>query len=139
MNFYDAFLKLFGLKKRKGPARENWIEYADFSQGLPYRLYSDSNFFLVLMIVLSFFLKVFIIAVVFCCYYRFFNRFGREIDRYVSKDHDSKTMVYAIQCRHNQTLKERLMEEPGLIDCVYQKRSLLSWAKHYQNQELVCK
>ncbi|MBC7712946.1 MAG: hypothetical protein H7177_06390 [Rhizobacter sp.] len=126
---------MLGFKKRSAPSRENWIEYANFQKGLPYRLFSDSNFFLFFMIFMTYFIHAFAFIVFLCCYYRFLYRFGREIDRHCDKDFNSQTMVYAIQRHHNQILKERLMEEPGLIDCVYKKKSLLYWSIHYKNIE----
>lgn len=135
MLIYDALLVLLGLKKKTVSHRDNWIAYADFHSSHPYRLFSDSNFFLLLMIILSWAMPVFIIMVFLCFYYRFLARFGKEIDHMVAKKYISYSLVNCIQLHHNQSLKEYLMAEPRLIDSLYKKKSLLFWAAHYKNYE----
>lgn len=132
---YDAILVLLGFRKKTVSHRENWIAYADFYSAHPYRLFSDSNFFLLLMIGLAFLMPIFLVMVFLCFYYRFLARFGKEIDHMVAKKYISYTLVNCIQLHHNQTLKEYLMAEPGLIDCQYKRKSLLHWAAHYKNYE----
>lgn len=135
MLIYDSLLVLLGFKKKVVPAKENWIAYADFKTSHAYRLFSDSNFFLMLMIIMTFFFSYFILAVFICCYYRFLERFRREIDYKFAKDYISYSLVNCIQLGHNQTLKEHLMDDPAQIDCRYKKKSLLYWAAHYKNLE----
>lgn len=136
MYIYDAIISLLGLKKRNTPSRENWIEYADFSEGLPTRVFSDANFFILFMLILSVvFNSDCLLVAFFCVVYRVSKRIGREIDRDHEKEYKPQMLVNAIQLRHNQTLKEILKEEPALINSVYQKKSLLTWAIHYKNLE----
>jgi hypothetical protein len=135
MMIYDAILVLLGLKKETTPTKENWIKYADFKSSHAYRLFSDSNFFLLLAIVMSMLMPIFLFVVFICCYYRFLNRLGKEVDHHLARDYMPYTLVNCIQLKHNQTFKEYLMAEPALIDSVYKKKTLLHWSAHYKNYE----
>jgi|GEM_PF-840471 len=135
MHIYDALLVILGIKPKTESHKDLWIKYADFTSSHPYRLLSDSNFFLLAMIILAFQSPIFWFVVFLCFYYRFLNRFGREIDHFVDKKYIEYSLVNCIQRRHNQTLKEYLIAEPALIDSLYKKKSLLHWAAHYKNYE----
>jgi len=135
MHIYDAFLVLLGRKPKTESHKNLWITYADFKTSHPYRLFSDSNFFLLGMIIISLQSPLFWFVVFLCCYFRFLNRFGREINHREDKKYIEYSLVNFIQLHHNESLKKYLMAEPALIDSLYKRRSLLHWSIHYKNYE----
>lgn len=54
--------------------------------------------------------------------------------RYYSRDKVQDVVVH-IRLKHHQALKEKLADNPELLNAKYDNRSLLAWAKHYKNRE----
>ncbi|MBC7537810.1 MAG: hypothetical protein H7281_03255 [Bacteriovorax sp.] len=133
MNFYNKLLIYFNLKKRSAPDRENWIEYARFYFHPSKLLMNDSNIILLGLIIISIIYPLIILLVFFAIYYRVLSKFGDIIETQYDKGFEAQQIVYMIQKNHIQSLKEKFILNPNLIDVYFKKKSLLWWAKYYNN------
>ena len=134
MNFYNQILLYFNLKKANDPKREAWIEYAAFYIHPSNHPFSDSNLCLLALILLAIFVSpIFYILVVFAIYFRILAKFGDTVDSLCNRGFEAQELVNMIQNNHMQSMKEKFINDPYLINCMYKKRSLLYWTKHYNN------
>lgn len=64
----------------------------------------------------------------------FFHVYGRIENNYrkVDKD-DMKKVIVLIRLRHSQLLEAELNEKPEVLKKKYKNKSLIYWAKHYNN------
>lgn len=133
MKVYDSFIIFFGLKKRNAPQRENWVEYASAnSKG---HWLSDANLLLYFFIFISFYFPMFLTFVIFSIYYRTLSNFDAHFEANFHKTQEAQFLVHLIQVHHVQSLKEKFIFDPELIYTTHKKKSLLYWAKHYNNLE----
>ena len=58
-----------------------------------------------------------------------------EIDYKKVDKYDVKKIVMLIQVKHLQELREELALKPEVIKCKYKNKSLIYWAKHYNNPQ----
>lgn len=133
MKIYDFILTFLKLKKPNTPKRDNWIEYADFAGESFLNPFSDSNLLLIALTLISFKFTYVFMLVIFILYYRFLSTFGDAIDSFADRDFEAQQLVHMIQSNHMQSLKEKFIINPNLVDSTYRRKSLLYWAKHYNN------
>lgn len=127
---YTRFLKLLRLKKRSAPNSKNWAEYFFFCLSPANYIVMDSLTGIVIILISQTANKkmAFITSAILVV-----SAIYRRQEKENIEEARPADLVFMIQAKHHQSLKEKLELDPSLALLNYRGRSLLHWCKYYSN------